>query len=60
VTLLVGPPGEAQADFGKIEAALDAALPFMPLKAASDLIAALTGASRKEVYALGLKKKGRD
>jgi hypothetical protein len=29
----------------------------MPLKAASELIAALTGASRKEIYALGLKKK---
>ena len=57
VTLLVGPPGEAQADFGKIEAALDAALAFMPLKAASELIAALTRASRKEIYALGLKKK---
>jgi 16S rRNA (cytidine1402-2'-O)-methyltransferase len=57
VTLLVGPPQEAEADFGKIEAALDAALPFMPLKAASDLIAELTGASRKEIYALGLKKK---
>jgi len=57
VTLLVGPPGQAKADFGKIEAALDAALTFMPLKAASELIAALTGASRKEIYALGLKKK---
>jgi 16S rRNA (cytidine1402-2'-O)-methyltransferase len=57
VTLLVGPPQETAADFAKIEAALEAALPFMPLKAASDLIAELTGASRKEVYALGLKKK---
>jgi 16S rRNA (cytidine1402-2'-O)-methyltransferase len=57
VTLLVGPPAEAEADFGKIDAALDAALAFMPLKAASELIAELTGASRKEVYALGLKKK---
>ena len=60
VTLLVGPPGEAVADFGKIDAALDAALEFMPLKAASDLIAGLTGASRKEIYALGLKKKNED
>jgi 16S rRNA (cytidine1402-2'-O)-methyltransferase len=57
VTLLVGPPRETAVDFGKIEAALEAALPFMPLKAASDLIAGLSGASRKEVYALGLKKK---
>ena len=57
VTLLVGPPHEAQADFAAIDAALDAALPFMPLKAASDMIAALTGASRKAVYARGLEKK---
>lgn len=57
VTLLVGPPQEVEADFGKIEAALEAALAFMPLKAASELIAGLTGASRKDVYALGLKKK---
>ena len=57
VTLLVGPPGEAVVDFSKIDTALEAALEFMPLKAASDLIAGLTGASRKEIYALGLKKK---
>jgi 16S rRNA (cytidine1402-2'-O)-methyltransferase len=57
VTLLVSPPHEVEVDFGKIDAALDAALAFMPLKAASDMIAELTGASRKEVYALGLKKK---
>jgi 16S rRNA (cytidine1402-2'-O)-methyltransferase len=57
VTLLVSPPGLVEADFGKISAALDAALAFMPLKAASELIAELTGAPRKEIYALGLKKK---
>jgi 16S rRNA (cytidine1402-2'-O)-methyltransferase len=57
VTLLVGPPGEAKADFSKIEAALDAALPFMPLKAASEMIAALLDMPRKEIYALGLEKK---
>ena len=57
VTLLVGPPHETQADFAAIDAALAASLPFMPLKAASDMIAALTGASRKAVYARGLEKK---
>jgi 16S rRNA (cytidine1402-2'-O)-methyltransferase len=57
VTLLVGPPHEVEADFAKIEEALEQALPFMPLKAASDLIAGLTGAPRKQVYDLGLKKK---
>jgi 16S rRNA (cytidine1402-2'-O)-methyltransferase len=57
VTLLVGPPHAVQADFAAIDAALDAALPFMPLKAAADMIAGLTGASRKTVYARGLEKK---
>ena len=57
VTLLIGPPPDVEADFAKIEEALEQALPFMPLKAASDLIAGLTGAPRKQVYDLGLKKK---
>ena len=57
VTLLVGPPHAAEADFGKIDAALDAALEFMPLKPASDMIAALTDVPRKEIYARGLEKK---
>ena len=57
VTLLVGPPASVDADFAKIEEALEAALAFMPLKAASDLIAGLTGAPRRQVYDLGLKKK---
>jgi 16S rRNA (cytidine1402-2'-O)-methyltransferase len=57
VTLVIGPPQEAEADFAKIEAALDAALPFMPLKPASEMIAALTGAPRKDIYARGLERK---
>jgi 16S rRNA (cytidine1402-2'-O)-methyltransferase len=57
VTLLVGPPHEAQADFTRIDAALDAALPFMPLKAAADMIAGLLDMPRKEIYARGLEKK---
>ena len=57
VTIVVGPPHEAEADFAAIDRALDQALSFMPLKAASDMIAGLTGASRKEVYARGLAKK---
>jgi hypothetical protein len=40
-----------------MDRALDAALAFMPLKPAAELIADLTGASRKEVYARGLEKK---
>ena len=57
VTLLVSPPHDTQADFTVIDRALDAALAFMPLKPAAELIADLTGASRKEVYARGLEKK---
>lgn len=57
VTLLVGPPREVEADTAKIDAALRAALPFMPLKAAAEMIAALTNGSKKAIYdrALDLK-----
>ena len=57
VTLLVSPPHEAQADFAAVDRALDAALAFMPLKPAAELIADLTGVPRKAVYARGLEKK---
>lgn len=57
ITLVVGPPERREADMAAIDKALDAALPFMPLKAASELLAELTGASRKAVYERGLAKK---
>ena len=57
VTLLVGPPEKAVTDMAKIDAALKAALAFMPVKAAADLIAGLTDSSRKEVYARALELK---
>ncbi|HET7084113.1 MAG TPA: 16S rRNA (cytidine(1402)-2'-O)-methyltransferase [Rhizomicrobium sp.] len=57
VTLLVGPPGEAVPDLARIDAALKAALAFMPVKAAADMIAGLTGASRKQIYARALELK---
>lgn len=57
VTLLVSPPHEEEADMGKVDDALRAALPFMPVKAAADMIAGLTGASRKDVYARALDIK---
>ena len=57
VTLVIGPPAEIVPDTAAIDAALKAALPFMPVKAAADMLAALTGAARKSVYdrALDLK-----
>jgi 16S rRNA (cytidine1402-2'-O)-methyltransferase len=57
VTLLIAPPQEAVADSAKIDAALKAALAFMPVKAAADLIAGLTDGSRKQLYARALELK---
>ena len=57
VTLLVSPPHAAETDFTAVDAALTAALTFMPLKPASEMIADLTGVSRKAVYARGLEMK---
>jgi 16S rRNA (cytidine1402-2'-O)-methyltransferase len=60
VTLLVGPPLEAVADDAKVDAALRAALAFMPVKAAADMIAALTDGSRKQLYAKALELRAQD
>ena len=57
VTLVISPPHAAPAAFGKIDAALDAALSFMPLKAASEMLAALLDIPKKQIYARGLEKK---
>lgn len=57
VTILVAPPREAVIDTAKIDAALNAALAFMPVKAAADLIAGLTDGSRKQIYARALELK---
>ncbi len=58
ITLVVGPPLEENAPGGeRVDALLKAALPFMPVKAAAQLVAEATGSSRRMVYlrALGLK-----
>jgi 16S rRNA (cytidine1402-2'-O)-methyltransferase len=60
VTLLVGPPGEAVIDNAKLDAALTAALEFMPVKAAANMIAELTDGSRKQIYARALELKNGD
>jgi 16S rRNA (cytidine1402-2'-O)-methyltransferase len=57
VTLVVGPPQEAAPDTARIDAALKAALAFMPVKAAAELIAGLTDGSRKQIYARALELK---
>jgi 16S rRNA (cytidine1402-2'-O)-methyltransferase len=61
VTLLVGPPADATLDTVKIDAALKAALAFMPVKAAAEMIASLTGAHRRQIYDRALElKNGED
>jgi len=57
VTILVGPPPEQVADTARIDALLDKALPFMPVKAASELIAEALDVPRKEIYQRALDKK---
>lgn len=57
VTVLVGPPPHAEADLALIDSLLDKALPFMPVKAASELIAEALGIPRKEIYERALHKK---
>ena len=57
VTLLVAPAGAAAPDQARIDTALKSALAFMPVKAAAELIAGLTGGSRKQIYARALELK---
>jgi 16S rRNA (cytidine1402-2'-O)-methyltransferase len=60
VTILVGPPPEQHADMARIDSLLDKALPFMPVRAASELIAEALGMPRKEIYQRALEKKNDD
>ena len=57
VTILVGPPPPQQADTASIDALLDKALPFMPVRAASELIAQALDRPRKEIYQRALDRK---
>jgi 16S rRNA (cytidine1402-2'-O)-methyltransferase len=60
VTILVGPPPEQVADNARIDQLLDQALPFMPVRAAAELIAGALELPRKDVYQRALKKKTDD
>jgi 16S rRNA (cytidine1402-2'-O)-methyltransferase len=57
VTIIVAPPQEQVVDSARIDAALRAALEFMPVKAAANLIADLTDSPRKALYARALELK---
>jgi 16S rRNA (cytidine1402-2'-O)-methyltransferase len=57
ITLVVGPAGEIETDYSRVEWALDKALAFMPVRAAVDLVAEMLEAPRREVYARALARK---
>ena len=57
VTILVGPPPDGQTNHALMDALLDKALPFMPVRAASELIALALDMPRKEIYERALEKK---
>lgn len=60
ITVLVAPPREMGPDFARIDALLDQALPFMPLRAASDLIASALDMPRRAIYDRALERKKAD
>ena len=58
ITLLVGPPQDSAPDFARADRALDAALEFMPVRAAADLVAGMLDLSRRTTYERALARKG--
>ena len=58
ITLVVAPPLKDAPDPSRIDQLLELALPFMPVKPASSLVAEATGAPRREVYLRALALKG--
>lgn len=60
LTVVVGAAEAEAADDSRIDALLAKALPFMPVKAASDLVAEALAAPRRSVYERALALKGED
>jgi 16S rRNA (cytidine1402-2'-O)-methyltransferase len=58
ITLVIAPPPEGEPDFKRIDELLGQALPFMPVKAASGLVADALGVARRLVYDRALVLKG--
>lgn len=60
VTLLVGPPRDSAPDLSRVDALLEKALAFMPVRAAADLVCEALDMPRRAVYerALELKHDG--
>lgn len=59
VTLVIGPPVESAQDFSRADALLEKALAFMPVRAASDLVAEALDLPRRALYERGLALKDR-
>jgi len=57
ITVVIAPPKEVPPDTAKLESLLRQALAFMPVKAAANLAAEATGASRRDAYELALELK---
>ena len=57
VTLVIGPPAQAETDYGRADALLEKALAFMPVRAASDLVAEALALPRRALYARALALK---
>ena len=57
VTIVVGPPPEEAPDTARIDSLLRQALPFMPVRAAADLVAEALDAPRRAVYTRALELK---
>lgn len=60
VTLVVGPPAAHAPDPARIDSLLDKALAFMPVKAASELVAEALDIPRRDIYERALAKKNAD
>ena len=60
ITVVVAPPGteETPADDARLDSLLMVALSYMPVKAASKLVAEATGSARRVVYLRALRLKG--
>lgn len=57
ITLVVAPPEKPAPDYDRAEKLLEKALTFMPVRAASDLVAEALELSRREVYERALAQK---
>jgi 16S rRNA (cytidine1402-2'-O)-methyltransferase len=57
VTIVVGPPPEEAPDTARIDSLLRQALPFMPVRAAADLVAEALDAPRRAIYTRALELK---